>query len=148
MAKSKMNIKDYNQSIATFERFLSGATSEEDKVRFSNALAGLKKKRDEFIADNYEKRRQKLITKIKEVSGMDFDIWWETVKRMYTVTDDFTVVSKAKDWKEAKTWKCGSEIGAQEKILELVGYKELDRNRGFGSYEADLERVRKLETDG
>jgi hypothetical protein len=69
--------------------------------------------------------------------------WFTWAKSLYTIDDNYTVTSAARDWEEPKEWACGCKSEAMEKIEQLIFYKEYDRNRGHGDMDKDLEEYNK-----
>jgi len=82
------------------------------------------KKRDQEQLEQHRLDQFKL--KIKSKYDMDFDEWYEKAKAMYVVTDNFTVISNASNWKEDKTWEFSSKIDALEKVEQLIDWKYYD----------------------
>ena len=73
-----------------------------------------------------ERRFNALKSRIEDKYEMDFEEWYERAKAMYVITEKFTVISKACNWKEEKKWKCESKIDAIEKVEQLIDYKYYD----------------------
>lgn len=73
--------------------------------------------------------------------------WWETVKKMYKITEQdnqWVIISNARDWIETKEWHYPTKFGALEQLEKLITYKANDRRRGHGDVEKDFERVEAL----
>lgn len=68
--------------------------------------------------------------------------WYMWAKSLYTIDDNYTVTSAARDWSEERQWLCGCQSEALEKIEQLIEYKEYDRNRGRGDMDKDLVDVK------
>lgn len=83
-------------------------------------------------------RHYRLVKRIED-SGINYDEWLEWAMSLYSITSDFKVISKARDWKEEKSWDCDSNVGARERIEILVGYKIKDRKRGHGDMLKDID---------
>jgi len=72
--------------------------------------------------------------------------WWTLMEKLYPITRNedfnvFVVTSIARDWTETKDWEFKYKYEALEKVKQLVLWKHLDRKRGFGDVEADMEKV-------
>lgn len=82
---------------------------------------------DKMQIERAEQRRlEELKTRIESKYEMDFEEWYQRAKAMYTITDKFTVISNACNWKEEKKWKFNSKIDAIEKVEQLIDYKYYD----------------------
>ena len=92
---------------------------EEEKLKITDEEKASAKRKMETRLANLKKQ-------IKEYHGLNFDEWLKWAKSLYTITDDFKVVSTAKNWKEEQSWECGCEVAALEKIAKLLQYKEYD----------------------
>lgn len=86
-----------------------------------------------------EKRMDNLKARVAK-TGMTFDEWLAWAKSLYDITSEFTVVSRAANWSVDMSWDHKEYIDALEKVEQLVRYKDYDRQRGRGSYIADLSK--------
>lgn len=70
--------------------------------------------------------------------------WWEMCMKLYTITEqngEFVVESMAREWEEEKKWAFTFKVEAMEKVEQLVKWKDLDRKRGFGDRDQDIEKI-------
>lgn len=71
--------------------------------------------------------------------------WWSLMEKLYPVAQDgdgvWIVTSIARDWTENPEWAFGYKYDALEKVRQLVLWKHLDRKRGFGDKDVDMDRV-------
>lgn len=132
-----ITLEDLHEGLTTYENLLKEACTPEEVRRYEQAVANAK-------INIYNYRLRRLEDRVEKSYGGTFDEWWETVKKMYYITENYTVVSNAIEWKTDRIWECSDIIEAQEKILELCGYKNLDRNRGRGSRQDDVDRVKEI----
>lgn len=132
-----MNIDECYAQFIKFSEMANNATDDADVARFTklkgiylNKFNDLEKKR---VADRYDK----LKTRIAK-HGETYEVWLQWANTLYTITPEFKVISNAVEWKEERSWDCGTEIDCLEKIEQLIGYKEFDRKRGRGDINKDL----------
>lgn len=70
--------------------------------------------------------QEKIASKWKEFP--DFHEWWKWARTLYSIDENFTVTSSAKNWdpENPKEWTFGCEADALEKIDTLITWKEYD----------------------
>jgi len=69
--------------------------------------------------------------------------WWELGKKLYPITqhgEKWVVKSTAKEWKGPKEWEYDYEFLAKEQVEKLMKYKDIDRDKGTGDRDKDLEK--------
>lgn len=77
--------------------------------------------------------------------------WYKAVRAHYDIVEEnlqFRVISSAKDWTEEtrREWVCASRWEAEDKINNLIMYRQNDLKRGHGDPEKHIERgVRLME---
>lgn len=77
--------------------------------------------------------------------------WYKAVRAMYQIVEEnhqFRVISNAKDWADEvrREWVCSSKWEAEDKINQLIWYRQNDVKRGKANAEKHIERgVRMLE---
>lgn len=82
----------------------------------------------ELEARALKEREENLRRRIGEKFG-NYTDWLKWAESLYDITPDFTVVSKARDWEEEKSWCFSDRISCLEKIEQLIYWKEYDHFR-------------------
>jgi hypothetical protein len=101
--------------------------------------------------ENMERLANRLMTEEMQAKEKNFiakhvgSDWWEMAQKLYPIvqnaeTNMYVVTSEAKEWTEGKEWEFTYKYEALEKVQQLVLWKHLDRKRGTGNVEKDLEK--------
>jgi len=85
----------------------------------------------------YSKRLAELTARVTITHG-SYDKWYKWAMSLYTITEDFTVLSAARNWHIDVSWQFDNYMSCLEKIEQLIQYKEYDRGRGRGNKELDV----------
>lgn len=90
------------------------------------------------IKKTYENKLEKAKIHYNDIiDGLPME-WHDWARSLYIVSENFTVKSNAKNWKEDRLWYCSNELEAIEKVNTLIQYKICDRQRGHGDVNEDL----------
>lgn len=58
--------------------------------------------------------------------NLDYESWLALARSLYTITDNYEVVSVARGANSSQVWSEGSEYHARERIYKLIQYKAYD----------------------
>jgi len=108
-----------------FKAMAEGAEGD-DKVRFTGLAQVYLLKYEAADAE----RQESITAKWNQL--MEQSWFFDIVRKHYTITDSFVVISDALEWSETKQWPFGSKADCQQKIMDLIESREYDyfvRNR-------------------
>ena len=80
----------------------------------------------------------------KFMSKYGAEDWYKAARACYDVVEEnyqFRIISNTRGWNNAPEWVMGSKWEAEDKINQLILWKEYDRRRGIGNMERDVERM-------
>lgn len=142
------SLKEIEERIARIEDVNPDDPRLEELNELANELAEKEVRVEEAFKANMAQReieQRELALKERITSKVgNYLKWMEWAESLYPITEEagvFTITSNAAKWKENVAWSFGTKIECLEKIEVLIGYKIVDRNRGYGDMDKDLEGV-------
>ena len=140
-----MDMNEIKEQIEIFTQRHDNALSPEAKQMYANMLNVWKNTAEKL--KNKPKKipsidvREARLKRNVEKLGIKFSAWEEWAHNLYEITGqgkEYTVKSHARDWLEPVEWQVDSDLGALEKVYQLVAYKVKDRKSGHGDVLRDL----------